>query len=239
MKQEFSNKKHENFKKLLNIKEKRWVYEKKYLNKATKYIKYIKFIPWIQMVGVWNSLSMNSWNKNSDIDLLIVTKQNYLWIVRIITTTIFQILWVRKTSKKHAWRFCLSFFCTDKWMNFWDFAIKDDIYLYFWIVYFKPILDYDNTYKKFIKNNENWADFNEYKSIIKNNKKYIQYTKTTNKKNNKFYLLLEKFLKNIFIKKTLKNYHKLSKPYWIIINDNMLKFHNNDKRKQIKKELGL
>jgi hypothetical protein len=33
--------------------------------------------------------------------------------------------------------------------------------------------------------------------------------------------------------KTIKNYKKLWKPYGIIINDNMLKFHNNDVRKKI------
>jgi hypothetical protein len=41
-------------------------------------------------------------------------------------------------------------------------------------------------------------------------------------------------MKKIFLKKTLKNYEKLNKPYWIIINDKMLKFHNNDIRKEMR-----
>lgn len=52
-----------------------------------------------------------------------------------------------------------------------------------------------------------------------------------------FLSLLNEILKNIFLPKTLKHYEKIGKPYGIIINDNMLKFHNNDIRKQIKKEL--
>lgn len=49
--------------------------------------------------------------------------------------------------------------------------------------------------------------------------------------------LLNEILKSIFLPKTLKHYEKIGKPYGIIIRDDMLKFHNNDIRKQIKKEL--
>jgi hypothetical protein len=41
----------------------------------------------------------------------------------------------------------------------------------------------------------------------------------------------------LFLPKTLKHYNSIWKPYWIIINDEVLKFHNNDLRKKIKKEL--
>ncbi len=171
----FSYKKHKLFQKYFKIKEKPWKWDNIYIKKTKKYIKYIKWIPWIKMIWIWNSISMNSWTKESDIDLLIVTDNNRLWIVRILITFIFQLLWVRKTAKKHAWRFCLSFFATIDWLNFKSWKIKDDIYLYFWIIYFKPILDYDDTYKKFIKINQTWADFSKYKEIIKENKKYITY----------------------------------------------------------------
>jgi hypothetical protein len=41
-------------------------------------------------------------------------------------------------------------------------------------------------------------------------------------------------LKSIFIPKTKKSFKEIWKPFWVIINDNMLKFHNNDKRKKIR-----
>jgi len=41
------------------------------------------------MVGVGNSISMNSATKNSDIDLLIVSENNMMWFVRILVTLIF------------------------------------------------------------------------------------------------------------------------------------------------------
>jgi len=51
------------------------------------------------------------------------------------------------------------------------------------------------------------------------------------------YFLLDNLIKNIFKIKTISHYNNLNKPYGIIINDNMLKFHDNDIRKQISKKL--
>ncbi len=243
MKQQFTKKDLTNFQQLLKNNKKSSKIVNNFYKKTYKYLRFIKWIPWLLMVWVWNSISMNSANKSSDIDLFIITKKNRMWLVRILVTLIFQILWVRKNSKHHAWRFCLSFFATENWLNFWDFALENDIYLYFWIIYLKPVLDYNNTYDKFIKINENWADFSEYRDIIEDNRKYITPSPRTSGvplekgKNSKFLDYIDKILKNIFEKKSLRTYEKIWKPYGIIINNNMLKFHNNDKRKQIKKEL--
>jgi predicted nucleotidyltransferase len=66
--------------------------EKQFYKKTEKYLKFIKWIPGLRMVGIGNSVSMNSASKNSDIDLLIVTDKNRMWLVRILVTLIFQIL---------------------------------------------------------------------------------------------------------------------------------------------------
>ena len=174
--QNFNKIEHEKFIKHFKIKNSPSNIEKEFFNKTEKYLKYISWIPWLKMIWIWNSISMNCASKDSDIDLFIVTWPNSMWLNRIIITIIFQLLWVRKTANKHAWRFCLSFFATTNWLNFTNWKIEDDIYLYFWIIYFKPILNFDNTYDYFIKQNSKWADFDEYQDIIKKNKKYIKYS---------------------------------------------------------------
>ena len=221
------------FDKLLNNKSEESKIEKSFYRKTEKYLKFIKWIPWIKMVWIGNSISMNSASKNSDIDLLIVSDKNKMWLVRILVTLIFQILWVRKNDKHHAGRFCLSFFCTVDWLDFSKFALKKDPYLYFWILYFKPILDFWNTYDLFIEKNKSWADFWDFSDIIKYNKKYIKYNKIPLLTKGGLGVVLNNFFKKIFLPKTLKHYNKIGKPYWIIINDNMLKFHNWDIRKEI------
>ena len=247
--QVFTKNQHKKFKQYFNIKESPNQIELDFLSKTEKYLKFIKWIPGLRMVWVWNSVSMNCSSRDSDIDLLIVTTQNSMWLNRILITVIFQILWVRKNSKNHVGRFCLSFFSTLNWMNFNPWKIENDIYLYFWIIYFKPILDYNNTYSLFLEKNSSWANFSEYNDIIDNNKTFIKIK--DDKKCSPFLLskrkdsgfsyeiikFLNNFFKKLFLSKTLKSYNKLNKPYWIIINDNMLKFHNNDIRKKIKEEL--
>ncbi len=209
-----------------------------YLEKTKKYINYIKWIPWIKMVWIGNSLSMNSANKESDIDLLIVTDEKRMWIVRLICTFIFQIIGVRKTDKHHAWRMCLSFFCTLKWLNFWQFSLKKDPYLYFWILYFKPILDFDKTYNLFLEKNQEWADYSSFKNLIENNRDSIIYSKTNSKgilnsTLNKIISLVDNLCKKLLLPKTLNSYENIWKPFGVIINDDMLKFHNWDIRKDI------
>lgn len=235
MKQKFDNKSHEKFIKYFWIKEIESKVEKKFYKKIYKYIKFIKWIPWLKMIAIWNSISMNNANKESDIDLYIVTTKNTMWINRIIITFIFQIFLVRKTETKHAWMFCLSFFSTTDWMDFSNWKIENDIYLYFWIVYLKPILNYNNTYENFIDINSKWADFNEYNNYFEKNKEYIKYEKNTNDFN--YLKIFDDLLKKIFLTKTLNNFEKIWKPYGVIINDDLLKFHNNDIRRKIKKDL--
>ena len=239
MKQKFSKEIHEKFKKYFDIKENQSDIEKDFFKKTYKYVNYIKWIPWLKMISIWNSLAMNNANSESDIDLYIVTTRNSMWLNRIIITFLFQIMWVRKNDKNHAGRFCLSFFSTLDWMSFKNWKIENDIYLYFWIIYMKPILDYDSTYKNFINLNKEWLEIDEYKDIIYNNKKFIQYKKNT--KNwlilDKIITILDKIVKKLLLPKTLSHFEKIWKPYWVIINDDLLKFHNNDIRKEIKKEI--
>jgi len=238
MKQYFNKKTHEKFINYFIIKEYPTEIEKRFYEKTEKYLKFIKWIPGLKMIWVWNSIAMNCSNSESDIDLFIVTSPNSMWLNRIIITIIFQILWVRKNEKKHAERFCLSFFATTNWLDFSSWKIENDIYLYYWIVYFKPILNYENTYELFLEKNNSWADFSEYNYIIEENKKYIKFKRNKILKFEDDYVIkfMNNSLKSIFLPKTLNHYEKIWKPYWVIINDNLLKFHNWDIRKKIQEE---
>lgn len=213
--------------------------EKDFYEKTYKYLKFISWLPGLRMIGVWNTIAMNCASEKSDIDLYIVTTPNRMWLVRIMVTFIFQVLWVRKTPQHHAGRFCLSFFSTTEALDFWNFRIHNDIYLYFWVLYFKPILDINNTYSQFINENKSWANFSKYPEIIQKNKKYIQYSKNISEKNmfSKLWDITDTILKKIFLPKTLKHYEKIWKPYGIIINNDMLKFHNGDIRRKISDEI--
>lgn len=227
---------HESFKKYFSIQDAPSKIDQELFEKTYEYIPYIKWIPGIRFIWVGNSTSMFASKETSDIDLFIITAPKRMRLVRIVTTLIFQILWVRKNEKIHEKRFCLSFFVTTDWLDFSSFALENDIYLYFWIIYMKPILDFDHTFERFIQA-QSWAELREYKNIIEKNKNFIKFKEKTYGNNCKILDIFDSILEKIFSPKTLQKFKKLRKPYGIIINKNTLKFHDNDKRINIKKEL--
>lgn len=238
-----STENHEKFKEYFWIKENPTKIEKKLYEKTEKYLKYISWIPGIKMIWIWNSIAMNCATKYSDIDLYVVTDPNRMWFVRVLMTVILQVLWVRITKNNHADRFCLSFFSTTNAINFWKFALQEDIYLYFWIIYFKPIFDKDNTYNNFLEQNNSWMDTSEYFQIISDNKKYIKHSKKNHLKISSYYIiskiipLIDRLLEKIYFQKTYKHYVNIWKPYGFIINKDLLKLHDTDVRKEIIKIL--
>ena len=207
------------------------------LKRSKQYIWYLKYIPWILFVGVWNSVAMNTAHSDSDIDLFIITQENRLWMVRILSTLIISLLWVRKTKEKHKDQFCLSFFITEKALDFSSFALKNDIYLYFWILSLKPILDYNNSYDRFIEANSSWIPTHQYDDTLSENKRYITYTWKSSSKTSIIWNTFESLFKKIFLPRTLRHYRSLGSPFWVIIWDDILKFHDQDKRKVFRDEI--
>ena len=228
---------HSKFKKYFKIQEKPGKIEKNFYKTCEKYLPYISKLPGIQMIWIGNSISMNCASENSDIDLFIVTSPNRLWSTRLMVTFIFQILWKRKTEKKHKDNFCLSFFATTHGDDFENFAFEEDIYLYFWTIYMKPLVNFNKSYEKFIEKNNSWANFAEYKNNFEENKKYIIESGEKNKNVSKIWDIFETFCKKLLLPKTLRSYEKIGRPFGVIIHDDLLKFHNDDIRKKIKSEI--
>lgn len=214
---------------LLKVKEKPWIYEKQLWEKVWKYLPYFSKIPGILSVCVCNSLAMNACHKDSDIDIFIITKSNRMWSVRIYTTFLFMILGQRKTHQKHAGKFCLSFFITENAMDFSKIAIKNDIYLSYWIQTLRPILNRKHTFEKFLETN-----FPEGQKRSSTSYEKLETLLPESKLKKIFWGNFEKLVKFIFLPRTQKSYQKLWKPFGVVISDDMLKFHNKDRRKEIR-----
>lgn len=222
------------FKELLNIKENPSKYELELFKKTKNYMKFISWIPGLKFVWICNSLSMYATKEKwSDIDLFIITAPNRLWLVRVLITFIFQILWVRRYGNKINERFCLSFFVTENAMDLSKFAIENDIYLFYWIYYLKPILNKNWVYEKFIEtNNTLWITYNALQKC-----ESAKVWKCGNNFFNSFWNILDSFFKTIFLPKSLAHKKRLWDPIGIIISDDILKFHDNDKRIKIRATL--
>lgn len=220
------NKKHEQaIKKYLKIKDAPWIHEEKLWLKVQKYQKIISSAPGVLCVCVWNSLAMNAAHKNSDIDLFIITSPKRIWTSRIYLTLLLTILRQRKTAKKHAGKFCLSFFITENHLDLSPIAIENDIYLSYWIKTLIPIVNKQETFERFQAMNSSGGKL-EVNHAQKNIPKHQFLTQLWDK--------CEKLLQKIFLPRTKKSFQKLWKPFWVIISDDILKFHDTDRRKEIR-----
>ncbi|EKD65861.1 MAG: hypothetical protein ACD_49C00079G0025 [uncultured bacterium (gcode 4)] len=183
-----------------------------------------------------------------DIDLFIVTAKNRLWLVRVMVTLVFQLLGVRRHWNNIAERFCLSFFIDETAMNFSSFAIKNDVYLYFWIYYLKPIINKDLTYENFIKANkplgidpinlhkdnriyeiQTWKQTLSFPLPLSFPRRWESIKIISSILDFKNYLL-----KKIFLPRTLAHKKRLWNPEGLIVEENILKFHDNDRRVEVR-----
>ena len=109
--------------------------------------------------------------EDSDIDVFIVIKKGRLFITRALVTLYLSFLRMRRTKKKIKNKICLSFYIADDSLNLEKTAIKNDIYLIYWLSTLVPVYDPQNFYQIIIKNNQ-WLNkyfLNELNNYLPNN----------------------------------------------------------------------
>ena len=208
-------------------------HEKELFLRTQKYIDCIKNTRGIKMIAICNSLSMFATKSDSDIDLFIVTDAKMLWYVRFFVTLKFWKMWVWRKWTDIAGNFCLSFFVTDKALDFQKIALKDDIYLYYWIYFLKPILDFDDSYERFLQQNS-WVQIDENQE-----KENFQFVKFSGKSRKIFFwhYWFNALIQFFGERKTRWNWNKMGRPSGVIISSDMLKFHDKDQRENVKKAI--
>jgi len=203
------------------------------------YGRYIRAVPFVRMIAVCNNLAYDNPSEESDIDLFIVIKPRRMWIARLIISLILQFYGVRRHGNKVVGRFCLSFFVTTNKLNMQPLQIKPkDPYLAYWTKLLSPIYG-EEIYEEFKKENELWIGEKYGLRFADDSKKHMYVDKVGGiKKFFEFLLgglfgnLIEGFLKKSFKKRTLHKMKKLGPEASIIVSDNILKFHNHDKREE-------
>lgn len=205
-------------------------HEKILFQRVEKYIPPLGKIPWIKMIAVCNSLSMYATTKESDIDLFIITEPRMIWFVRFFVTFSLWIQWVWRHGEDIAGNFCLSFFITTEAQNLQEIAIENDIYLYYWMYYMKPLIAYWSTYEDFLEANT-WVTLDA--SQKKQNLLFLNPIHTF-RKITAVHRFLDSCIKFFLKRKTLRSYKKLYSSEGIIISESILKFHLHDRRKEIR-----
>ncbi len=184
------------------------------------------------MVAICNTLAFSNSRAEADIDLLIVTNRNRVWQSRFWVAGFLKFFKMRPSQDKSKDTICSSFFVDEDNLNLEKFSIKNDIYLLYWIAQIVPVYD-NGIYNKFVSANT-WT-----KKTLPNTLQIMPVKKRSLKKarvlKKVINLLVSILPESIFKKYQLKIMPtKLSelanKDTRVVVNDHVLKFHDNDRR---------
>ncbi|EKE06535.1 MAG: hypothetical protein ACD_18C00339G0001 [uncultured bacterium] len=211
---------------------------------AKRAVNKLRRVPFLRAVFICNTVAAGVPNSDSDIDVFIITRKNYLWVVRFFSTILLKFFRLRTSELNHKDRVCLSFYATDANLNLEELSLKNkaDIYLVYWILSLVPIYDPDNLRISLLRANK-WLE--NYVHLEDNHYGLSDYWQVEEKNSDREWKKsLENFLSNKKI--LLKFFHsvqksKIRKNYGlyadmpdtrVVISEDFLKFHENDRRKE-------
>lgn len=135
---------------IIEIRTTRTLVGQKKWSRATTTAKFLEIVPFVKMVAVVNTLAIDNARPESDIDLLIVTAPQHIWLARMMVTGIVSMLGYRRSggraATKIANQICLSFYVTTDALDMEPLKRgPDDPHFAFWTAQAVPLLD-DGTY---------------------------------------------------------------------------------------------
>lgn len=137
-------------------KQKKAVSVTKY-NLAKKVARYLSFIPTIQFIGITGSLALHNADTDDDIDFFIITRHKTMWITRLMTLFVLEVLNVRRKKNKMYEKntVCLNMLLDEKHLLLPK--KRHDVYTAHEIAQINPLINKDNTYQAFLTANS-WIE---------------------------------------------------------------------------------
>lgn len=145
-----------------------------------------RLIPFIKMIGFTGSLAMNNARLHDDIDFLVITARNRLWLTRLMAVVFLEIFGCRRRPGALNFnnKICLNMLLDE---NHLVIPSKEqDLFTAHEIAQLKPIYNKGQTYEKFI-----WANLWVKKYLPMAIEARLQKNDETKKKGNKFLNIFE------------------------------------------------
>ena len=210
----------------------------KFWNRVKLYSRLIHNIPFVRMIAVCNTLAYDNPKEDSDIDLFIVIEKGRMWFARLFITLTLQFFGVRRHGEYVTGRFCLSFFACPERLNLAPLLIEtEDPYLAYWAKQLSPISG-EPYYQMFLKENSVWLS-SYFQLPILPQLKHLDIEKQGGFKRVLEFIFggfignfCEWILKKTFKKLTLRHSKHLPQTAHVVIEDELLKFHNYDRRRE-------
>ncbi len=230
---------------IITLRQGRIVTVEQKMNIAMRGIKILRMIPHVRSVFVCNTLAGHIPGEDSDIDLYIIVRKGHLWYARFLSNAILKLLRMR-TGKKHKDKICLSFFVADSHLNMFSLQWpRPDIYLMYWILQLIPIYDPDHLHSSIMRANTWIKEYIPHGMMGYHGAK--RWTVEDGRWSYAIKSMLSRFCKSEGWERRLKNLQRprIEQVYGyvaslpdsrVIVNDHMLKFHENDRRQQFHDE---
>lgn len=117
--------------------------------KVLEWSRFCRFLPWIEMVGVSGSLAVGNSGEKDDLDLIIITSPQRLWLTRLLVVVFLKICGVYWEPHKNQGKFC-----PNVWLSRDDLTFKKQTaYLAHEITQTVPTYVRNSAYQDFIEKN--------------------------------------------------------------------------------------
>jgi predicted nucleotidyltransferase len=125
---------------------KTWI---RYFRRAVWVASLLRCVPFVRMVGLNGSMVTGTFHKGSDIDLYIVTKDDHIFVARMLVTFFLKLLGVRRNGKHIAGHICDNRFAIESYV---DITPHDDYHarVFHNLI---PLFDAGNVYASFRNRN--------------------------------------------------------------------------------------
>lgn len=213
-----------------------------YFRKVKLITIFLKIIPWVKLVGISGGLAMENTDKKDDIDLILITAKNRLWISRLLVLGFFSIIGQRrKVGEKGrviAGKLCVNILLEESELA----QSRKDLYSAHEVLQMKVIWQRAGVYFKFLSDNEwvfkflpNWVGNME---NVVSSKYYVLSIKSSRKNNaaihNTKYMILNT-ISNVFeeLARKFQLWYMKSPQGLERISDGALYFHPEDYRQKV------
>ncbi len=196
-----------------------------------RYLSYLAHVPAVRGVAICNSLAFHHTNSASDIDLFIITKPGLTWTARFLSALPL-ILLRRRPGEAKQNPICLSFFAAQTALALEGVKISEqDPYLAYWSMTLMPIFDRSLWHRQL-------ADQNRWVHEYLPNAYYVRRAQAFRASPSRFNLptfFSEKLLKKVQEDRLPRHMKAMGNlDTRVILRDDMLKFHDQDRREEIK-----
>ncbi len=113
----------------------------------------ISCVPFVRAVFVCNTVGFGVPTVQSDIDVVVITKDKTIFLTRFLVTALLTITGFRRHGRQVQNKICLSFYLSENNLSLQSLAIERDIYLQYWIALLIPVYDPDQLHARMLMDN--------------------------------------------------------------------------------------